>query len=79
MWPPLTPLVFDSPITHTLPHPPPPSDILLFQEMVETKGLAEDVADKIGEFVKLKGQYDLIDTLMAGPLGTNKTGKVMKL
>jgi len=45
------------------------------KEMVETKGLAEDVADKIGEFVKLKGQYDLIDTLMAGPLGTNKTGK----
>jgi len=45
------------------------------KEMVETKGLAEDVADKIGEFVKLKGQYDLIDTLMEGPLGTNKTGK----
>ncbi|PWY97892.1 histidyl-tRNA synthetase [Testicularia cyperi] len=33
------------------------------REMVEDKGLAEDVADKIGEYVKLKGGKDLLEKL----------------
>ncbi|KAK4565498.1 Cytoplasmic and mitochondrial histidine tRNA synthetase [Recurvomyces mirabilis] len=33
------------------------------REMVEEKGLAEDVADKIGEYVVLKGGVDLLERL----------------
>ena len=33
------------------------------KEMTEEKGLAEDVADKIGEYVVLKGQKGLLNTL----------------
>jgi histidyl-tRNA synthetase len=35
------------------------------KEMTEEKGLAEDVADKIGEYVVLKGQKDLLAKLQA--------------
>jgi histidyl-tRNA synthetase len=35
------------------------------KEMTEEKGLAEDVADKIGEYVVLKGQRDLLKKLQA--------------
>jgi histidyl-tRNA synthetase len=35
------------------------------REMVEEKGLAEDVADKIGGYVLQKGQVDLLDKLKA--------------
>ncbi|KAG2226122.1 hypothetical protein INT45_011739 [Circinella minor] len=35
------------------------------KEMTEEKGLPEDVADKIGEYVKLKGGRDLLDKLKA--------------
>lgn len=33
------------------------------REMVVEKGLSEDVADLIGEYVKLNGKGDLLDTL----------------
>ncbi|KAM3085053.1 Cytoplasmic and mitochondrial histidine tRNA synthetase [Clarireedia jacksonii] len=35
------------------------------KEMTEEKGLAEEVADKIGEYVVKKGQRDLLSTLQA--------------
>lgn len=35
------------------------------KEMTEEKGLAEDVADRIGEWVVLKGQRDLLEKLLA--------------
>lgn len=35
------------------------------KEMTEEKGLAEDIADKIGEYVVLKGQKDLLAILQA--------------
>lgn len=35
------------------------------KEMTEDKGLAEEVADKIGEYVVLKGQKDLLSKLQA--------------
>lgn len=35
------------------------------KEMTEEKGLAEDVADKIGDYVVLKGQKDLLSKLQA--------------
>ncbi|CAG9765478.1 unnamed protein product [Ceutorhynchus assimilis] len=34
------------------------------KEMVEEKGLSEDVADKIGNYVKLNGQLELVDKLL---------------
>lgn len=37
------------------------------KEMVEEKGLAEDVADKIGNYVKLHGGIDLLDQLSSDP------------
>ncbi|CAE6339158.1 unnamed protein product [Rhizoctonia solani] len=45
------------------------------KEMVEEKGLSEEVADKIGEYVKLKGGPDLLAQLCASPLATNKSAK----
>lgn len=33
------------------------------KEMVEEKGLVEDVADRIGDYVKLRGGFDLLDQL----------------
>ena len=43
-------------------------------EMVEEKGLSPESADKIGEFVKLKGGQDLILTLKSNPdLSSNPT------
>ena len=35
------------------------------REMVQEKGLEEQVADRIGEYVKLKGGMDLVDQLLA--------------
>ncbi|KAG8770163.1 Cytoplasmic and mitochondrial histidine tRNA synthetase [Ceratobasidium sp. 428] len=43
------------------------------KEMVDEKGLAEDVADKIGEYVKLKGGPELLTQLRSSPLAENKT------
>jgi len=37
------------------------------KEMTEEKGLSEEVADKIGEYVVLKGQKDLLEKLQADP------------
>ncbi|KAH6690440.1 histidyl-tRNA synthetase [Plectosphaerella plurivora] len=37
------------------------------KEMTEEKGLAEDVADRIGEWVVLKGKHDLLEKLRADP------------
>ncbi|KAG9089256.1 Cytoplasmic and mitochondrial histidine tRNA synthetase [Ceratobasidium sp. 392] len=42
-------------------------------EMVDEKGLAEDVADKIGEYAKLKGGPELLTQLRSSPLAENKT------
>ncbi|KAF8594634.1 histidyl-tRNA synthetase [Ceratobasidium sp. AG-I] len=42
------------------------------KEMVEEKGLAGDVADKIGEYVKLKGGPELLAELRSTALGKNK-------
>ncbi|QRV80482.1 histidyl-tRNA synthetase [Ceratobasidium sp. AG-Ba] len=43
------------------------------KEMVGEKGLAEDVADKIGEYVKLKGGPELLAQLRSSPLADNKS------
>jgi histidyl-tRNA synthetase len=37
------------------------------KEMTEEKGLSEEVADKIGEYVVLKGQKDLLEKLQVDP------------
>jgi len=37
------------------------------REMVDEKGLDPDVADKIGDLVKLKGNREIIEQLMANP------------
>jgi len=45
-------------------------------EMVKEKGLAEDIADKIYEYVKLKGGADLVETLLQDTtLMSNKHAK----
>ncbi|KAG8719152.1 Cytoplasmic and mitochondrial histidine tRNA synthetase [Ceratobasidium sp. 395] len=43
------------------------------KEMVDEKGLAGDVADKIGEYVKLKGGPELLTQLRSSPLAENKS------
>ncbi|KAI9298472.1 histidyl-tRNA synthetase [Neoconidiobolus thromboides FSU 785] len=46
------------------------------KEMVEEKGLDANVADKIGEYIKLKGGKELCDKLLAHPeLPTNSLAK----
>ncbi|CAE6461224.1 unnamed protein product [Rhizoctonia solani] len=45
------------------------------KEMVEEKGLAEEVANKIGEYVKLKGGPELLVQLRASPLASNESAK----
>ncbi|OTF78963.1 histidine-tRNA ligase, cytoplasmic-like protein [Euroglyphus maynei] len=42
------------------------------QEMVKEKGLSENVADSIGELVKMNGSIELVDRLLAQELGQNK-------
>ena len=37
------------------------------KEMVEEKGLAADVADRIGHYVKLHGKTELLDQLTSDP------------
>ncbi len=45
-------------------------------EMINEKGLSPDVADKIGEYVKLSGKEDLVEQLLADPaLSSNKSSK----
>lgn len=39
--------------------------------MVNEKGLAEDAADRIGQYVKLNGSVELVNRLLAGDLGSN--------
>jgi len=39
------------------------------KEMVDEKHLDPEIADKIGQYVKLSGGLELIDTLLAGDLG----------
>lgn len=36
-------------------------------EMVEEKGLQSEVADAIGEYVKLSGGFELLDKLVSDP------------
>lgn len=46
------------------------------KEMTQEKGLTADVADKIGEYVKLKGSEELLQTLLADKtLSGNKQAK----
>ncbi|KIO24607.1 hypothetical protein M407DRAFT_244389 [Tulasnella calospora MUT 4182] len=45
------------------------------KEMTEEKGLAEEVADRIGEYVKLKGGVELIAKLRETPLSKNASAK----
>ncbi|KAJ3054844.1 Cytoplasmic and mitochondrial histidine tRNA synthetase [Rhizophlyctis rosea] len=47
------------------------------KEMTDEKGLAPDVADRIGEYVKLKGSSELCDTL-AADAGLSKNANAMK-
>ncbi|KAH9497974.1 hypothetical protein DERF_013904 [Dermatophagoides farinae] len=42
------------------------------QEMINEKGLPEDVADRIGELVKMNGTIELVDQLLSQELGQNK-------
>ena len=45
-------------------------------EMIKEKGLNPEVADKIGEYVKLSGKEDLVEKLLADPaLSANKSSK----
>lgn len=43
--------------------------------MINEKGLSEESANKIGEFVRLNGSSDLIDQLLGGQLGNNANSK----
>ncbi|CAE6534423.1 unnamed protein product [Rhizoctonia solani] len=45
------------------------------KEMVEEKGLPEEVADKIGEYVKLKGGPELLSKLRESSLASNESAK----
>jgi histidyl-tRNA synthetase len=45
--------------------------------MVHEKGLAEDVADRIGEYVKLSGSVELCDALLNDAL-LSKNEEAMK-
>ena len=46
------------------------------KEMTQEKGLSAEVADKIGEYVKLKGSEELLQTLLADKtLSANKLAK----
>merc|ERR1719244_2314028 len=45
------------------------------KEMVEEKGLDEESADKIGEFVRMNGGEDLLEELLKGKLGKSKLAK----
>jgi len=45
------------------------------KEMVDEKGLDEESADKIGEFVRMSGGTELIETLLNGKLAESKIAK----
>ena len=49
------------------------------KEMVEEKGLNEEVADKIWEFVQLRGARDILDTLRQDPRVTSNESLVSGL
>lgn len=40
------------------------------KEMIEEKGLSEEVADRIGEYVQLNGKQELVEKLLADPILT---------
>ena len=43
--------------------------------MVEEKNLSEEAADKIGQYVRMKGAVELVDELMKTDLGKSKDAK----
>ena len=45
----------------------------VWREMVAEKGLEGEVADRIGEFVRLSGGRELVESLSKGELGGNKS------
>eukprot|EP00088_Acartia_fossae_P037198 TRINITY_DN3835_c1_g1_i1.p1 TRINITY_DN3835_c1_g1~~TRINITY_DN3835_c1_g1_i1.p1 ORF type:complete len:508 (-),score=82.20 TRINITY_DN3835_c1_g1_i1:156-1679(-) len=45
------------------------------KEMVEEKGLQEDAADRIGEYVRMSGGLELVDKLLGSPLAGSKIAK----
>jgi len=45
------------------------------KEMVEEKNLSEEAADKIGQYVRMKGAVELVDELMKTDLGKSKDAK----
>jgi len=45
------------------------------QEMIEEKGLDGDSADRIGEFVRMNGGLELVDTLLTSKLAESKCAK----
>ena len=45
------------------------------KEMVEEKNLNAESADKIGEYVRMKGKVELVDQLLETDLGKNKAAK----
>lgn len=49
------------------------------KEMVEEKGLSEEVADKIWEFVQMRGARDILDTLRQDPRVTSNENLVSGL
>ncbi|KAK0515987.1 hypothetical protein JMJ35_002021 [Cladonia borealis] len=49
------------------------------KEMVEEKGLSEEVADKIWEFVQMRGARDILDTLRQDPRVTSNESLISGL
>lgn len=45
------------------------------KEMVEEKNLSEEAADRIGNYVRMKGKGELVDQLIESDLGKNKSAK----
>merc|ERR1712223_825497 len=45
------------------------------KEMVEEKNLSEEAADKIGQYVRMKGATELVDELLKTDLGKSKDAK----
>jgi histidyl-tRNA synthetase len=43
--------------------------------MVEEKNLSEEAADRIGNYVRMKGKGELVDQLIESDLGKNKSAK----
>jgi len=45
------------------------------KEMVDEKGLSEDAADRIGEYVQMSGSQELVDKLLATKLGESSSAR----